>query len=359
MRNLGVAFLVLSFSLCFSQRTKVIVTNLAPKTESSTYPFVEIPSNKIASEKINLFLQVTDLENIPNTRKNPFQLVSTGTTSFSNYVSYYEWKNFRPKENILSLFFSGEASGAYPENFEQWKSFDIRTGNFVNLKDLIAPSAIPKIENLAAKSIKKEIGKFLKEISKNPDEREKDQIDLYQNCLEGIDVRSIDYLTYYFEKDNLVLISSKCSVHTNRAIDDLAEFYIRIPYKNLDQYLTTYGKNLVSDNPTAIPQPTLMNRLYKGNIAGKYPITLLINEIFDDTSFGAKYWYNKHNILIDLDGKQNGNHLSITENDHHDEQSMQWIKRAKIELDAKGNTLNGTWENQQTKEKSTVELTAY
>jgi hypothetical protein len=70
--------------------------------------------------KINTFLQVISW-NMFRIRRKSFKLVSTGTTSYSNYVYFYSWEKIETPKNILSIAMDGEASGAYPENFSIWK----------------------------------------------------------------------------------------------------------------------------------------------------------------------------------------------------------------------------------------------
>jgi hypothetical protein len=44
-----------------------------------------------------------------------------------------------------------------------------------------------------------------------------------------------------------------------------------------------------------------------------------------------------------------GNHISMIENDYYSEETNQWIFRALIEAELKGNTMVGTWQDYKTK----------
>lgn len=360
MKKLSIVFFVFLVSFCFAQETKVVVTNLPPKTDDAVYPFVSIPTNKKAADKINLYLQVSDLENIPNTRKDPFQLVGSGTTSYSNFVYFYEWKKLAAPKNILSIYFSGEASGAYPENFEEWKNFDIRTGNYINILDLIKRSSVKNVESIMRSSIRNEITAYIKDLkSETQDETTNEQIELYEECLGSIEYRGIDYVDYYIEKNQLVLISGRCSNHARRGIDDLDSYEIKIPLEKLAPHLTDYAKNLLSGSQTTVTQPNLQHQIYKGMIDGKYPITLLINQIFDDNSMSITYWYDAHKKLIEWRGTYENHRFTLVEDDYHDDENARWIPKANIILDEKGTNLVGTWEDYKTKKKLKIELQPY
>jgi hypothetical protein len=100
----------------------------------------------------------------------------------------------------------------------------------------------------------------------------------------------------------------------------------------------------------------LSHKLYKGKIDGKYPITVLINKVYEDGSFSANYWYDKNKKLIEWNGKIKGNHISMIENDYYSEETNQWIFRALIEAELKGNTMVGTWQDYKTKKYLNLEL---
>jgi hypothetical protein len=64
--------------------------------------------------------------------------------------------------------------------------------------------------------------------------------------------------------------------------------------------------------------------------------------VYEDGSFSANYWYDKNKKLIEWNGKIKGNHISMIENDYYSEETNQWIFRALIEAELKGNTIMGT-----------------
>ncbi|KIC63170.1 hypothetical protein [Chryseobacterium taiwanense] len=349
-----IVFFLLIYGLSFSQQKHLLIKDLMPKSEDSVFPVISYSENSRVENKINTFLQVDQLEYIPGSIGNPFKLVSTGKTSYSNYVYFYSWEKLETPKNILSLALDGEASGAYPEGFSIWKNFDLRTGNLINANDLFQPNSVKTVENLIQKSIKKEVNDFLTQLKseKNPSEEVVDQISIYEDCFTDF---TLDGIEYYFGKDKIRFIAGRCSNHAMRALDELDSHVVEFPYKDMEKYWSPYAKNLLSGSEK-MDRTSFSNKLYKGKIDGKYPITVLIEKVYGDGSFSAKYWYDKNKKLIEWNGKLKGNHISIIENDYYSEETNQWIFRALVEAELKGNKIVGTWQDYKTKKYLNLEL---
>ncbi|PWN70117.1 hypothetical protein C1631_008985 [Chryseobacterium phosphatilyticum] len=356
----SIVFFLLISGLSFSQQKNVKVGDLPPKTEDFVFPVISYPDHPNVENKINTFLQVNELEYIPGSSVSPSKLISTGTTSYSNYIYFNSWEKIETPKNILTIGMDGEASGAYPENFAVWKNFDLRTGNFINAEDLFQPNSAKIVEGIIQKGVKKRISDFLIKLKaeKDPTEEVESQIGIYEGCFTD---HTLEYLRYFFGKDKLTFVAGRCSNHASRALDELDSHVIEIPYKDLDKHWSPYAKNLVSGSGQ-INATSFRNKLYKGKIDGKYPITVLITRFYpaEDksgvSSFNAEYWYDKSKKLIKWDGQMKGNHISIIENDQYDDAKSQWIQRALVEAEMSGTKITGTWEDVKTKKKLTLEL---
>ncbi|MGC5743095.1 hypothetical protein [Chryseobacterium sp. NFX27] len=351
-----IVFFLLISGLCFSQQKNVKISDLQPKSEDTVFPVVSYPGNPLVENKINTFLQVSELEYVPNSGSDPFKKASTATNSYTNYLYFYSWEKLETPKNILSIGMDGEASGAYPEGFSKWINFDLRTGNFINCPDLFQPNAVKTIENLINQKIRKRVDDFLKELKadKHPTEEIQEQIAMYEDCFLE---HTLEYIEFYFGKDQLTFVAGRCSNHAMRALDDLGSHSIEIPYKDLEKYWSPYAKNLLSGSEKT-DTTSFRYKLLKGKIA-QYPITVLIKHLYTDqqeNAFSAMYWYDKNKKLIAWDGKMNGDHISITENDHYDEESGKWIPRAFIEANKKGSKITGTWQDYKTKKYLNLEL---
>lgn len=358
MKKSSLLFFCFVTNFYFSQQEKVLVSNLKPKTENSVFPLVSLPSNKIAEEKINNFLQVSELENIPRTRKNPFQLTLSASNESSNLVYFYEWKKLQSPKNILSLLISGEATGAYPEGFLEWNNFDLRTGNYLNLPDIFEEDKIEVVQNFVNKKVETTISDFISNLKgkKELSDIEKEQIRMYQECLEYVNRKDLTSEKFYFNKNTLSIVRERCSNHAMRAMDDLDTFTVDFTIAEIEPYLNAFGKNLLSRSKKLSKQENIQNKLYKGKIDKKYPITVLIKDINEDGSFSAVYWYNNTKKLINWRGEISNNHLSITEDDTDEENIKNWIPKATVEADIKGNKIVGTWQDFKTKKYLNLEL---
>ena len=340
--------------IAFSQQ-QVRISNLRPQSENFIFPLISYKGKPTVEKKINTFLQVDELEFIPNSGKNPYQLASTATNSYQNFLYFYGWKRVSTPKNILSIEIEGEASGAYPERFTNYKNFDLRTGNFINLEDLFQPNSFSQIEKIINNKIKKRVTDYIAELrfSKNKEEDSEDRIAMYEGCFTEY---SLPYLKYYFEKNKLTVVAGRCSNHALLALDDLGSHEIVFNFKDLNQFWSPFAKNLISNSEVAISQATFQNKLYKGKIAGKFPIILLIKRTYDDGAFSAVYWYEKSKKIIEWDGSLKNKHISATENDYYDEELKQWIPRAKIEAHLEKNKIIGTWQDYKTKNNFKLEL---
>lgn len=356
----SIVFFLLISGLSFSQQKELKIQDLQPKSENFVFPVVSYAGNPDVANKINTFLQVNELEYIPNSGGNPFKLASTATNSYSNYVYFYDWEKLETPENILTIGMHGEASGAYPEEFADWKNFDLRTGNFINAEDLFQPNSVKIVESIIQKRIKKRISDFLAKLKaeKNPAEETQDQIAIYEDCFTE---HTLEDIRYFFGKNKLTFVAGRCSNHAMRALDELGSHEIEFSYKELEKYWSPYTRNLISGSGKT-DKTSFRNKLYKGKIDGKYPITVFVTRFYkyadanDTSSFTAFYWYDKNKKLIPWDGKMKGNHISITENDHYDEAASQWIPRAFVEADMNGSKISGTWQDDKTKKYLTLEL---
>ncbi|MCW3168576.1 hypothetical protein OMO38_08550 [Chryseobacterium sp. 09-1422] len=357
MKKISLFFILIS-AVCFAQQQNITVNDLKPKTENFNFPTVSIDSKPLVARKINTFLQVNELEFIPGSGADPSHLALTATNSYRNYVYFYEWKKLETPKNILSLKIDGEATGAYPEGFTDYKNFDLRTGNYINIEDLFNTISIKSVEKTVNQNVADKIQNFLNELKANQDDEpeKKEQIRMYEECLQFVQDGRLSYTKFYFGKEELTIVRERCSNHALLALDDLGSYEIKLPYQDIQQYLSVYGKNLLSKSEKAVTQNSVQNKLFKGKIDGKYPITVLINSINEDDSFSASYWYDKNKKLINWRGEFVHDHFSITEDDYHSEELKQWIPRAFVEADLKGNKIIGTWQDYKTKKYLNLEL---
>jgi len=353
----------------YSQNSEVIIDNLKPAINENKFPLIKYKKNTKVEDKINTLLQIENLEHLPNVfKKNPFEKVVYGQERSNGSVQFYDYKKNKTPKNILSLMINGEATGAYSEEFEMYYNFDLRTGKKLNLKDFITENGIKEITKKLNKNVKKIIELFsvsiknsLKVKSKNLSDEDfsNEQIELYSACIENIEENTIEYYDYYFEKDSITFVRGRCSNHAMRAIDDLDKFKIKFSYNEIKKYFTKYGLSLLNGETNVLEIKSPEGKFYKGKINNKYPITLLLLEIYSDNSLNIQYWYDKNRIPIEWNGNFINNHFSLIEYDHYDEEKQKWLIQAKIEANLINDKIIGTWTNVKTNEIFKIELTEY
>jgi len=206
-------------------------------------------------------------------------------------------------------------------------------------------------------SIKKSLATKSKNLS--DEDFSNEQIELYSTCIEDIEQNTIEYYDYYFEKDSITFVRGRCSNHAMRAIDDLDKFKIKFSYNEIKKYFTKYGLSLLNGETNILEIKSPEGKFYKGKINNKYPITLLLLEIYSDNSLNIQYWYDKNRIPIEWNGNFINNHFSLIEYDNYDEEKQIWIIKAKIEADLINNKIIGNWTNIKTNEIFKIELTEY
>ena len=361
--------IVLTNSLVCAQNTEISIVDLKPIAGDNKFPEIHYQKNLKAETKINTALQLEHLEHLPNRFKNnPFEKVMFDEKNCCGYVNFYEWEKHKTPQNILSITINGEASGAYPEEFEQHHNFDVRTGNQILLKNIFSSNGLAEITKTLNLKVKNRIQNYLSEIKdtiKNNNltteekERIDDQITLYESCLQYVEDTNLAYEDYYFEKDSMQFVRGRCSNHAMRALDDLYNFKNSFSYKTLEKYLSTYGADLIKGSSENKIDSNPESKFYKGKINNKYAITVFLSRIYADSSLDMQYWYDKKQIPIAWNGNFINNHFSLVEYDKYDEEKQVWIIKASIEADLFNNKIIGTWTNNQTKEVFKLALTEY
>ncbi|MBS9779600.1 MAG: hypothetical protein KGV51_03140 [Moraxellaceae bacterium] len=357
MKKLLVILALLSSTINCAKPSEVTINNLSPVGEGKVFPKVSYAKNPKIADKINTFLQITLLKNVPNSSQNPFKNVQNMSWT-SGHTGFYQWQRYQSPNNILSMKIVGIYTGAGLNDFELIYNFDLRNGKLIDIKDVINKQGLDFVVKTANNNMGKKITDFIN-TNKNiknglsSDER-KAQIDMYQKCLLWINQQETHWFKHSFTKEGITFVGSRCSDHSSLPLDELGEFNIPISYQKLKPYLTQYGKSLIFNSPKNIQTRNLNSKIYQGKI-GNYPIHLFVEKITDSGEVFAYYWYDKHKKMIDVRGGFYKNHFSL-ENKSYNEKLDEFIKQETIELDLYGNKLTGFWQDAKSKKKLKVEL---
>jgi hypothetical protein len=351
--------------------SQVKISNLKDECHTeNAFPFAESSGNPIVAEKINILLQVKLLEIVPGAyKKCAFEKVMSDTANCCSYVFFSDYTVTKNTKTIVSLSMQGETMGAYPENASWNYNFNAVTGDVIFPEEIFTATGYATLKKKITAHRRKRLNDFLDGLShaksKDPDDIElaNDQREIYENCLPLIDDENFFYGSFLIKDDKLIFIRERCSNHAMRAVDDLDEFYDEVLVKDIYKELNDYGKALFSEDVASLKKMTpsiTFNKILKGTINNKTPITCIFNTPYLDSSLVVNYWYDQHKTIIEWSGKVvNGKKLELIEYDYHDEALHKWISKALIEAEIKDNTIIGFWKDQRNGNNLPLRLVKY
>ena len=358
-KNFIILVIVLITQSIFSQNLEVKVVNLKPLFKENKFPEVQIKDNLKVQNKINTFLQLEHLEHLPNIfKKNPYEKLKIDEDSNMYRTYFYNWSVNNSPKNILSLLIDAEFTGAYSEGFYSYNNFDLRTGNKITINNILTKEGKNSLENVINEKVTLEIKKFIKEIKKiTPEDTETkeiiaEQIPMYEDCLTNSKTYSMEYYNFTFLKDSIKFSRGRCSNHAMRALDDLDTFEINLSYKEMEKYLSPYGKSLCLENSKETNSISVEGKMFKGKINNKYPITAIIQEISSDNSTQITYWYDKYNLPIIWSGKFENNQFHLIEENEANQKII-------VDIIYTENKIEGFWKNKTTNKTLKLELKEY
>jgi hypothetical protein len=233
-------------TLLFFTTTQSQVTISTIKNPSTGYgsnlvfPYVKCANSKTA-QTINAYLQEKMLDNstvITNPHKIFFnrQYINTDTLSQSGY-SELSYKVLMNTSRVLSIKFDIEATGAYSHYYNEYYSFNTETGKTITAAAIFNAEGLKYLGKYLVKERKKLYELFIKEECQ--DYKDTAEIrETYIDCNKRADVNQIFILP-----KSIMFYKEHCFPHHSRPYD--TDLDITIPVKQLEKYLTDYGKKLL------------------------------------------------------------------------------------------------------------------
>lgn len=249
------------------------------------------------ADRINLWLQYTQLEVIAgHYKKSPFDNVGkkdSGTTSLDYGV-------MTQMPNLLSFNLSGEYMGAYPSSNRSTVNFDLASGRPILLEDLFTPLGFSRFSKRAIVARLKTIDDFVTALGRpggsndgvDADDKESQRSE-YQECRARYIASGPRHDELVLAEDHLA-VSSECGFpHVIQGLDELGSIEHSETYVAMDQDLNPYGHCLLVERRTdcKIPLQKLHAGVYRGSIAARYPITLLVMD--RDAYLETLYFYDR------------------------------------------------------------------
>lgn len=298
--RLAVFGLLAAVAFCGQAQAAVRVDDLlggkgGRRSNSEPYHFPVVKGgNDLAMQRINTWLQVSEYGTLPG---HDLGLDPTATTSL-------DFKVTAQTAGYLSIDIYGEYMGAYPSSAGSAYSFDLRTGNLIDLGDLFSRSGLIAFRERVQADRLRRMDQVIASLRHHPSGADHDMDDeklgFYTTCREivsGHDPAS-DQLS--LGKEDLVVSMDMCANHAELALDDLFNYDSHYAFSVIQSWLNDYGRCLLIDRKADCvndaKQPS--HGVLHGTIGGRYPITL----VFGSRKGNNGYFYDKFGQLIPLDG---------------------------------------------------------
>lgn len=230
----------------------VVIDTLAAKQpwkpfQVYSFPRVGIANRPQLAGRINRDLAMDLLEVDIDTLKGPlFQQVWGDGEGGLPRLSTLTWTSARPLGNVLSFEFSGEACGAYCEDFSIHFNYDLRTGERLQFDSLFTQGGSIAVNDLVGKrwnmAVEREIALLedsLQKHGRSDEEREEltASLNLYKSCLAERSGLPPYVEDFDLHRNELWLRVARCSTHADREIDVLYNMVMVLPYADIARYM--------------------------------------------------------------------------------------------------------------------------
>lgn len=206
-------------------------------TKDSTiiYPII-VTGNRTASQMINKNIEVTVLEFDPDvksktTRDELRNMIRMGLTDMSYIVTYN-------KNGILSLEIDLEIEAAYPNPSEYYFNFDVRTGQLLEIKDILKDSLIGQFQSKVFSDKIDSLKKYKEQDLKILLSKKEIDTTVYRWATEEVDsncINSIDISNYSLSKSGLAIFDQCEFPHAIRGV--APDYQLRYSYQFMYPYL--------------------------------------------------------------------------------------------------------------------------
>lgn len=321
-------------------------------------PFVQLP-NALIAQKINdrLFLGQfgTMAPKQAGATLEAKDLVLDGMASQHFTVS-------RQDARVLTIVFENEGCGAYCENYSVVYSFDLKTGRSVGASELVTPFGRNELARRMGREVtrryREQLASLRAELAQAKRKQDaagtqvdvddlNERIELNTRCLSeamhtdrtpGVPALvDLNSLTFELASQALMLTSERCSNHAMRALDDVGNITLAVPYPTLRGWLAPYGLALLFGEGTAEPPDAIFYQVLKGRIGDKSAITMLLTKSSDNSIRGT-YLYDRYRKPIGLTGRMSGDTIELEERVNDSPEP-----RGRFTLTLAGRRLKGRW----------------
>jgi hypothetical protein len=254
-------------------------------------------------------------------------------------------------DRILTLEFDTEGCGAYCEGYQQVFAFDAKTGRRITAVDVLTSQGQREVLRLLRK---KKIAAYSEQIEINRADLQvqlrkkagkevigdlQERIELNADCLAQAKAPMTEERIRWHRlnptREALLVTSARCSNHATRALDDVDQVTVKIPYGEIMPHLTPYGRSLFLGEGDGKPTE-VFGQVLRGRIGTNSITMLLSNE--DGENVHGWYFYNRQRKKLEVNGQRRGRTIELTES--IDDGSS---NTGKFVLTINGSTIKGAW----------------
>jgi hypothetical protein len=298
------------------------------KGDKFSFPIFSSSSDSLISEKINQFLQLSELNLLKGfENKDIFEVITLNDGSVYGGKTAISFEVNNDDNKVLSLGFFESSYGATSNYWSTYYNFNSGNGDLIQLKDLFTKEGF---KTFAISVYKKRILHLSKELKKLKNAEREEFNEVFDNY------KSDDLRDFYI-KDTTIFIDGDNSFRKNLKFSGI-ETIDSINLNDFKDYLNDYGKCLFSINQDSIGKyhSNELPQLFRGNIADR-KILLVLNG--SPSEILGVYAYLKYGRGISLEGKLENNALTLME------MNSNFETVASIYAKYDGKQIIGTWSN--------------
>jgi len=202
--------------------------------------------NKTAAKSVNDLLQMDFFET--TTSKTPENklfdksrfisddsIIQTGYTSISYKI---ELNN----PGMLSIIFEVEGMGAYPTYYQRYFSFNSKKGTILTPDNIFTPEGINAIQKIVIEKRSDEIKKWIQELKVNNEATYAEDSSFITERFAKCNSEAHES-NMFIEKGKILFYKDDCFPHAWGPYE--ANLDIEFTYKELEKYLSGFGKSLL------------------------------------------------------------------------------------------------------------------
>lgn len=217
-----------------------------PPHEAYSFPHVRTPQDPSVGERIHRHICIDLLEADPDTAGNDLFSMVWGDTAWPMpRLSIYEWSVGRPLKEVVSIEVVAEGCGAYCEGFTKHYAYDLRNGRYLGYDSLFTPAGLVAVDDTLDKIWRAILQQYIVEqrdsferggLSEEDSLRIPEVIELYSSCL-GERPPAKPYVSDISPSAHVIrFYIDRCAPHVIRALDELDDVEIHLPYSWLQQW---------------------------------------------------------------------------------------------------------------------------